>query len=451
MFKSADAMIVSAKTQSLPGICDQKRPRPFDSAAFLRARVALRSKIDNHTAIDISSRRYQINNLGLSPNLRIALVLVAALLAFQPVNAHAQFQTKAQYAFLMDVDTGAVLFQKNADERMAPASMSKLMTLAVVFRAIKEQQLRPDDKFLVSENAWRTGGGPSGTSAMFIKLGSSVALSELIQGIIVQSGNDACIAIAEGMTGSEDEFARIMTQQARRLGLTQSTFGNSTGLPHPDQLMTAREVAKLSVHIIKEYPEYYRYFAQKKYEYTKHRFYNRNPLVYLDIGIDGLKTGYTRASGYGIVASGIRRGRRLVLVVNGLKSKRERKEEARKLYDWGIKGFMEFQLFESGEVVGEARVWGGSQFYVPLVGRGPVRVLLPRFSSTRGKLKVTVVYKGPLKPPIRRGQQVATLRVSASDESTSEVPLYAADDVHQGSIVARGLDSLLHLAFGWIL
>lgn len=382
--------------------------------------------------------------------IRTGLAMVLTLLVLIPHQGYAQFKTKAEFAFLMDVDTGAILFEKNADERMAPASMSKLMTLAVVFRAIKEGKLQPDDEFLVSENAWRTGGGPSGTSAMFIKLGSSVKLSELLQGIIVQSGNDACIAIAEGMSGSEDEFARLMTREAREIGLKNSTFGNSTGLPNPDQLMTPRDLAKLAVHIIEQYPDYYKYFAQKKYLYGKHRFFNRNPLVYMDVGIDGLKTGYTRDSGYGLVASGIQRGRRLVLVVNGLKSKKERKSEARRLYDWGIKGFKEFRLFDPGETVGEARVWGGSQFYVPLVGKGPVRVLLPRYGSTKGKLKASVVYKGPLKPPIRRGDQVAILRVSVSEGSTSDVPLYAANDVEEGSIAARGLDALLHLAFNWL-
>jgi len=382
------------------------------------------------------------------------LVLGAALAAGAALSlgpAQAAFKTKAEFAILMDVSTGAILFEKNADELMAPASMSKLMTLAVVFKALKEGQLKPDDDFFISEHAWRTGGGVSGTSSMFAKLNSRVRLSELLQGIIVQSGNDACIAIAEGMSGSEDAFARLMTAEARRIGLKRSTFGNPTGLPHPDQLMTARELALLAIHLIKDFPAYYRYFSQRKFFYKKrYRFFNRNPLLSLKIGIDGLKTGYTKESGYGIVASGIQRGRRLVLVVNGLKTKRERKSEARRLFEWGIKGFKEFKLYDADEVVASARVWGGSRYFVPLVGNGAVRVLLPRFATSKTKLKGAVVYRGPLKPPIRRGDQVAVLRITGAGDTASNVPLYAGEDVEEGGIVTKGFDSLVHLAFSWI-
>ncbi|MBI1384973.1 MAG: D-alanyl-D-alanine carboxypeptidase [Rhizobiales bacterium] len=385
--------------------------------------------------------------------LRSAGVLLVCALALiiGVLPAEAQFQTRAKFAFLMDLDTGAVLFQKNADELMSPASMSKLMTIAVVFKALKDGQLRPDDEFLMSEHAWRTGGAPSGAAAMFVTLNSREKLSELLQGLIVQSGNDAAIAIAEGMAGSEQAFAQLMIAYARRIGLTKSTFGNPTGLPHPDQLMTARELALLAAHVIQEYPDYYRYFSQRRYDYKRYKFVNRNPLLYLDIGVDGLKTGFIKESGYGLVASGVQDGRRLILVVNGLKTMQERKEEAQRLYEWGIKGFKEFRLFEQGEVVSEARVWGGDRFYVPLIGNGGVRVLLPRFSNSRSKLRARVVYTGPIKPPVRRGDQIAVLRVSASKDAESEVPLYAAEDVEQGSIFRRGFDSLLHLAFGWIL
>ncbi|MEL6748369.1 MAG: D-alanyl-D-alanine carboxypeptidase family protein [Pseudomonadota bacterium] len=351
----------------------------------------------------------------------------------------------------LNIHHEGVLYQKNADELMPPASMSKLMTLAVIFRALKLGQLTLDDEFFVSENAWRKGGGPSGTSSMFLKLNSREKLSEIIKGIIIQSGNDACIVVAEGMAGSEDAFARLMTDEARRIGLERSTFGNSTGLPHPDQLMTARELAKLATFLITEYPDYYPIFKEKRFNYKRYKFTNRNPLIYLDGGVDGLKTGYTRASGYGLVASGIQRNRRVVLVLNGLKTKRDRRSDGQKLYEWGVTSFKEFRLYDPGEEVSEARVWGGTQMFVPLVGKGPVRVLLPRFSARKAKLRATVVYEGPLKPPIRKGDQVATLRVSTSPDSTSEVPLYAATDVEQGSVFRQGFDALLHLAFGWIL
>ena len=385
------------------------------------------------------------------PRALLGVVIGAAIvLVGLSLPAAAQFQTVAKRAILIDMDTGAVLYQKNADELFPPASMSKLMTLAVVFKALKDGQLKPDDEFRISENAWRTGGGPSGTAAMFLTLNSKEKLSEILQGIIVQSGNDACIVVAEGMAGSEEAFAKLMTDYARRIGMKKTTFGNSTGLPHPDQRSTAREIAMLAMHLIKAYPDYYRYFSQKRYNYKKYRFLNRNPLVYLDLGVDGLKTGYTKESGYGLVASGAKNGRRLIFVVAGLKSKKQRKAEGQRLYEWGLTGFKEFKLFEPNETVAHARIWGGSSFYVPLVGNGPVRVLLPKFSTSRSKLRASVVYEGPLKPPIRQGEQVAVLRVSASQDGESEVPLYAAEDVARGSIFMRGFDSLLHLAFSWL-
>ncbi len=245
----------------------------------------------------------------------------------------APFQTQAEFSILMDAETGSVLFEKNADYLMHPASMSKLMTLAVVFKALKKDRLSMDDKFTASEYAWRTGGAPSGTSAMFVPLDGSVTMHELLQGIAVQSGNDACIILAEGISGSENVFAEVMTDYAREIGLKESTFINSTGLPHPDHMMTPRELALLARHIIQEYPDYYHYFKQKEFKYRSHNFHNRNPLVYSYIGVDGLKTGYVKASGYGIVASARQRSQRLIAVLNGLKSKRDRNREVRKLLD----------------------------------------------------------------------------------------------------------------------
>lgn len=372
------------------------------------------------------------------------------LVGLQTAPALAQFKTKATHAILLDANTGAVLFEKNSSELMPPASMSKLMTLAVIFRALKEGEAKLDEPYLVSEHAWRTGGGPSGTSAMFVDVNSQVKLSELLQGIIIQSGNDACITVAEGMAGSEEAFAERMNEEARRIGLKRSTFANSTGLPHPDHLMTARDLAKLALFLMKQYPDYYRYFSQKQYRYKKYRFNNRNPLLYLDIGVDGLKTGYTKEAGYGLVASARRGKRRLVMVISGLKTKRERKAEGRKLLEWGFRGFKEYKIFDSGEEIESARVWGGSRFFVPLVGNGPVHVFLPRYAKKRS-VKARVIYKGPLKPPIRRGDRVATLRVEAAGAGVNNIPLYAAVDVGRGGLIRRGLDSLLHLAFGWIL
>lgn len=361
----------------------------------------------------------------------------------------ATFKPRAKHAILMDAQTGAIMFQHNADVLSPPASMSKLMTMAVVFKALKEGQLKLEDEFLVSENAWRNGGAPSRTSAMFVPINTRATLDQLLKGIAVQSGNDASIAIAEGMAGSEDAFARLMQTEARRIGLTKSTFRNATGLPKDGHLMTARELALLAKYIVDTYPEYYEMFAIKRFKYRKHRFINRNPLVFLDIGADGLKTGYTKESGYGVVGSAVKDGRRLIVVVSGLKSKSERKDEARKLLEWGFRSFAEFPIFDPEEVVGQARVWGGEQFYVPLEGNGEVKVILPRFPA-RQKLKAKIIYDGPLKPPVREGDQVAKLRVTSSTGAVNEIPLYAAQDVEEGGVIRKGFDSLLYLAFRWV-
>ena len=382
--------------------------------------------------------------------------LICALLAMTifslcwPGTTHAQFATNARQAFLMDAETGAVLFQKNADDLMPPASMSKLMTLAVLFRALKDGRVKLDEQWPVSQNAWRTGGGPSGTSAMFLPLNGRASVADLIQGLIVQSGNDAAIVVAEGMAKSEPAFAQLMTEYARRIGMPKSTFANATGLPQADHLMTARELAILSRHLMTEFPENYAGFAQKEYRYGRHKFINRNPLVFANAGFDGLKTGFVGEAGYGIAASAVRDERRLIAVLNGLTTKEERKSEAAKLVDWGFKSFGPIKLYDKDEKVGEARVWGGSRIYVPLVGNGDVSVLMPRFAQGKPKFTAEVVYKGPLKPPIKRGDQVAVLRVTSQVGSVAEVPLFAGEDIEKSPMWARGLDSLVHLAFRWV-
>lgn len=381
-----------------------------------------------------------------------ALVLFAAS-AWAGI-AHAAFETAVPYAILMDAESGAVLYEKDADKLVPPASMSKLMTLAVAFDALKTGKLKMEDMFKVSEHAWRTGGGPSGTSAMFVNLKSDVAVSDLIQGIVVQSGNDACITLAEGMSGSEEEFAKAMTAEARRLGLKSSTFGNSTGLPHPQQLMSMRELAILARHLIRDYPEQYKMFGQKAFLYDngkkKFNFINRNPLLALVPGADGLKTGFIEDAGYGLVGSAVQEGRRLIVVVNGATSNNERGAEAKKLLEWGFSNFKKVPIFDAGEIVGEARVWGGSRYYVPLVGDGPVTILVPRVAA-KNRLKAEIIYDGPLKPPIKKGDRVARIRVEHVEAGVNEVPLYAAEDVEEGSIIAKGLDAIILQAFGFLL
>lgn len=363
--------------------------------------------------------------------------------------SNADFVVKAKQAILIDSDSGAVLFQHNADQLAPPASMSKLMTLAVVFRGLKQGTIRPEDEFLMSEYAWRTGGGPSGTSAMFVPINTRIRVEELIKGVIIQSGNDAAIALAEGVAGSEASFAQQMTEEARRLDMKKSTFKNATGLYHPEHLMTVRELAMVGRHLIREYPEYYSIFQIKEFPYRKHKFINRNPLLFLNIGADGMKTGFIKEAGYGIVASAKQGERRLVAVINGAATAEDRRDEARRLLEWGFRSFGEFKLFEAGEIVGRARVWGGDRMSVPLIGNGPVIAVLPRFPANQ-KLRAEIVYNGPLKSPIAKGDQVARLRVTSSTEATAEIPLYAAEDVVPGSTWKRGFDTLLHMATRWL-
>ena len=370
----------------------------------------------------------------------------AATLPGYAVGADAQnYVTKAQRAILMDAGDGSVLFQHKPDELAPPASMSKLMTLAVVFKALKSGQIKTSDEFLMSVNAWRKGGAPSGTSAMMVPVNTKVTLDELIKGIAIQSGNDACIAVAEGMSGSEANFAKAMTEEARRIGLSKSTFVNSTGLHDENHLMTVRELALLARHIITEYPDYYQVFGQKEFQYKKHKFYNRNPLLFLGIGADGLKTGHTAEAGFGLVASAVQEGKRLIVVVAGHANAEERKTEAAKLLEWGFKSFSQVKIFDDGEIVGQARVWGGTRMYVPLSGKGEVKISLPKYPANQ-RLSAEIVYRAPLKPPVKKGDQVAVLKVMSTSSAATEVPLYATEDVEPAGVVRRGLDTLVLMA-----
>lgn len=397
----------------------------------------------------ISGLSFRQSVAAFSMLILAAVVMAGSALAQQGA-APAEMTTRAKQAILMDASTGAVLFQHNADELAPPASMSKLMTLAVIFRGLKEGRIKPEDEILFSVNAWRTGGAPSGTSAMFVPVNTRERLDEVLKGIVIQSGNDACIAVAEAMAGSEAAFAKMMTDEARRLGLSKSTFRNSTGLHDPEHLMTARELALLARHLMQNYPEHYTLFAEKEYRYRKHRFFNRNPLLGLDLGVDGLKTGFIKEAGYGIVASAKQDGRRVILVINGMEDAQARRNEAVRLIEWGFKGFADFKLFDAEEVVGRARVWGGDRMYVPLIGTGEITVLLPKAQSAQ-RLQAQIIYKSPIKAPIKKGDVIAKLRVTTASQSVNEVPLAAGEDVPAAGTMRRGLDTLVHMAFGWVL
>ncbi len=367
----------------------------------------------------------------LIKNIIAGLLLVFVL--FSADDAIAQgFETKAKQAIVIDAITGTVLFGKNEDQLMPPASMSKLMTMVLVFEAIKSGRLGMADEFLITENAFKRGG-----SRMFAQLGSSVSLENLIQGVIVQSANDASVALAEGMSGTEAEFARAMVKRARELGLEKSTFVNATGWPDPKQLMTAKELALLARHIIYKLSDFYHFYSQSEFTWNKITQKNRNPLLGGDNGVDGLKTGFTSDAGYGLVASAVRKGRRIIIVVNGLNSKQERKVESRKLLDWGFRAFRYQTLFNEGDPVGNARVWGGDSFFVDLVARHPISIL----SSKKIKQKVSaeIIYRGPLVAPVREGQQVALLRISTEGKVSQEIALFADRSVQRGSFLKRAI------------
>ncbi|HWV51135.1 D-alanyl-D-alanine carboxypeptidase family protein [Pseudorhodoplanes sp.] len=359
------------------------------------------------------------------------------------------FQTAAPNAILIEAESGTVLFEKNADALVAPASLAKLMTAETVFNEIKEGNVKLDEEFVVSERAWRKGGAPSGGSTMFAPIHSRVKVSDLLQGAIIQSGNDACITLAEGIAGNEEAFVRLMNGRARELGLTQSNFTNSTGLPDPEQRVTTRELAKLARHIIHTYPDFYKWYGEKEFTFNKIRQLNRNPLLAMNIGADGLKTGFTNESGYGLVGSAVQNNMRLIVVVNGLKTATERADEARKILNFGFNGFESRVLFAEGQRIGEARAYGGEQRYVPLeaLGRKPIRLMVPKNGTER--IIARIVYQGPLDVPVKEGQEVGVLKVWRGDNVALEVPLQAAESVPAGPLHRRAMDGLAELFGGW--
>jgi serine-type D-Ala-D-Ala carboxypeptidase (penicillin-binding protein 5/6) len=357
------------------------------------------------------------------------------------------FEGDAPTAILIEGSSGSVLFEKNADELRAPSSMMKLMTVEVVFRALKEGTIKLTDEYRISENAWRRGGAPAGGSTMFAVLNSKVSVDDLLHGAIIQSGNDSCIALAEGMAGNETIFANdYMSKRARELGLVKSTFGNSNGLPNPVNKMTVRELSMLARHIILEYPEFYKLFGEKEFTWNKIRQQNRNPLLNAMEGADGLKTGYTKEGGYGMVGSAVRDGTRLIVVVNGLEDPEDRANEAKKMLDWGFRNFETRTLFAAQQPVGYARVFGGTSRSVSLSSPDPIKVMVQK--NGNDKLLARIVYNGPVRAPIEAGQKVGVIRVWRGANVAMEAPLYAAEAVGTGSTVRRAIDGAQELVIG---
>ena len=378
----------------------------------------------------------------------LALMLLACLLVLIAPASAQEFETKAKFAVLMDYESGTILLNKNADERLEPASMAKLMTLAVVFTYIQQGKLSLDDEFFISENAWRTGGAASGGSTMFAELNSQIRVEDLIRSVIIQSGNDAAIALAEGIGGTEQTFSRIANQLAKQIGLSSSHFVNSTGLPDPDQYSTARDLATLARYLIQTFPEFYAIFAEPEFTWNKIRQLNRNSLLETGIGVDGLKTGHTEASGYGEVISAPNDGRRLIAVIHGLETMRERTEEGRKLITWGMRGFELLPVYAKDQVVAYANVYGGKEPNVGLVGKDRIDLFLPK--GAENCPVATVTYKGPLRPPVLQGQQVGKLNIFCADVLVQETPLYATATVEDGDLFRKSADAAKHLLLGWL-
>ncbi len=356
------------------------------------------------------------------------------------------FDGDAPTAILIEANSGSVLFEKNADELRAPSSMMKLMTAETVFHAIKQGEVKLTDEYRISENAWRKGGAPSGGSTMFAAIHSKISVDDLLHGAIIHSGNDACIALAEGIAGNERIFADMMTKRARELGLTQSTFANSNGLPDPGNKMTVRELAKLARYVVQTYPDLYKLFGEREFTWNKIRQQNRNPLLTSLEGADGLKTGFTKEGGYGMVGSAVQNGLRLIVVVNGLEDPDDRASEAKKMLEWGFRNFEARTLFAAQQLVGYAKVFGGESRSVKLASPEPIKVMVQKNGAD--KLIARVIYSGPVRAPIEAGQPVGVVRVWRGTNVAMEAPVFAAEPVGKGSTMRRAIDGASELVIG---
>jgi D-alanyl-D-alanine carboxypeptidase (penicillin-binding protein 5/6) len=387
----------------------------------------------------------------------LLILIAAASVSFTVERAQAAIETGAEHAAIMDGDTGQVLWAKDAGVATPPASMSKLMTLELLFQRLKDGRVKLTDTFPVSENAWRTQG-----SKMFVSLGSRIAVQDLIRGIIITSGNDACVVVAEALGGSEPAFVDMMNARAKQIGLTQSHFVNPNGLPDPPgQLMSVMDLAKLARHLIYDYPQYYHFFSERSFVWNNITQQNRDSVLDMFPGTDGLKTGHTDAAGYGITVSAVQSGQRLILVLNGLRypqldkmspsaqdwhGVRLRGEEAARMLGVAFREFRHYQLFKPGEVVGQAEVWQGSHDTVPLQVGGPVGVTMQ--VESRAGMKVTVSYDGPVKAPIAKGQQIGTVNITAPDFPGMHVPVYAANSVSGAGLFGKIFLAARALIFG---
>jgi D-alanyl-D-alanine carboxypeptidase (penicillin-binding protein 5/6) len=380
-------------------------------------------------------------------SIKLAFLCLALAVGVQFAGAE-RFETKAAQALMIDSETATVLFSKNPDKRIAPASLAKLMTMAVVLDGLRAGTYSLDQTFPVSEHAWRTGGAPSGTSTMFAALKSQIALRDLIQGVAVQAANDGCIIIAEGVAGSESAFAEKMNKLAAEIGMTSSLFKNPTGLPAEGQVVTVHDLALLARYIADKHPDFPSFYAQPDFTWNKITQRNRNPLLAMGIGADGMALGFTEGEGYAIVGSAARGGRRVIVVLAGLASDKERAEEARKLLEWGFSGFEKAELFAADSVVGEIGVYGGAVGAVALKAKEPIAAVLPKDGEV--KISARIVYDGPLAAPVKADAPIGVLKVFVDDFPSQETQLYAVDAVPVGPLHRRAADAVGEMLTGWM-
>jgi serine-type D-Ala-D-Ala carboxypeptidase (penicillin-binding protein 5/6) len=367
-----------------------------------------------------------------------------------PLNpsAPAVFATEAKQVLLVEEETGSILFEKNISTPFTSASLSKLMTVEIVLDALKSGKLSLEQEFPVSEYAWRTGGAPSRTATMFAAVRSRVPVHALLKGAMVQMANDACLILAEGMAGSEDNFVKLMNERAIALGLKDSHFANATGLPNPDNKVSARDMVALAEHIKNTYPEFYKLYAQPEFEWNRITQRNRNPLFGNVPGLDGLVAGFAEGEGYSIVASAEQNGVRLYLALAGSATDKTRQDDAARAFAWGFSAFEKKRLFEPGQIVGKASVYGGVPGEIALASPQAVDVYVP--TDAAAKLTAKVVYRWPLRPPIETGQEVARLHIMLGDKQLRDLPLQAVEPATLGPLMKRVRDAVVELLFSWV-
>ena len=376
----------------------------------------------------------------------LAKILIGLFL-FLPANA--EFDIKTDTAILQDYLSGKILFEKEPDKHIYPASMTKIMTTLLVFELIKKGDLNLDDKFIVSENAWRL--AKSGYSSMFIMIGDEVSVENLLRGVIVASGNDACVALAEGIAGSEEEFAILMTSKAKEIGMENTNFSNSSGINDPDNYSTVRDILILSNYLIKTYPEFYKYFREKEFTWNRTggdpiTQSNRNPLLYKNLGADGIKTGYLTVEKYSLAASTFKNNRRLIAVASGFNTKNERSKESAKLLMWGMTNFDVVEISKKESEITELDVWLGKKGMVKVYTKNDIYKTIPK--ARKKYLKVTIDYNGPVKAPIKKDDILGKLKISYKDKIIDEHDLLAFENVKKLNIFSRLIRSINYLIWG---